>query len=82
MARKTIEPKVIARLAERLPIGGDAPACCAPCGDYEVTAAENARLHFCQCDGAAQFFLSIDAVMQHMNEGRIRMNGGANLPRA
>lgn len=78
---------VIARLAERLPLGNGArgtaqdPAPeCAPCGAYEVTADQDERLSFCHCQEPVSFTLSIDAALQHVNEGRIHLDRGCSLP--
>ena len=67
------------RIGNEPAIVGAGP-CCAPCGDYEITEASNQRLCFSHCDGAGAFHLSIDAVMQHVCEGRIRINDGHPLP--
>lgn len=72
--------KVIARLSERLPLCGDTTPYSAPCGEYEVTCSDDARLCFCHCEQSVQFSLSIDAVMQLVHEGRIRMTKSAALP--
>ena len=46
----------------------------APCGEYEVTCRDGC-VGLCHCQDKRAFTLSIDAFIQHLNEGRIALAG-------
>lgn len=52
----------------------------APSGEYDLTCEDGCRICFCHCQEKIQFSLSIDAVIQHLTEGRIALKAGAKLP--
>ena len=66
----------------------DAVSCCAnaeralaPRGEYEIEQVEGAggvsSVGLCSCATQNRFTLSFDAFLQHVNEGRIAVIGGA-----
>ena len=46
------------------------------CGEYDVTADTDMRVCFCNRSDGERFSLSIDAVYQHLIEGRMRLKNG------
>lgn len=60
---------------------GNGPAL-APFGEYEISRDNDGSVCFSSCATASAFRLSIDALLQHVSEGRIRLIGGQSLPPA
>ncbi len=44
----------------------------APCGEYEVTCNDGC-VGLCHCKDQRAFTISLDAFIQHLNEGRIAL---------
>ena len=53
----------------------------APFGLYTICRTGDC-VSFCSCRDDEEFTMSIDAVIQHLAEGRISLLGGAKLPGA
>lgn len=50
----------------------------APRGEYDMAECGDCRLEFCSCDGGQKkFTLSLDAVRQHLSEGRMAVVAAA-----
>lgn len=60
--------------------GGDGRAHAAPFGEYDIARADDDAVSFTQKDSTSAFTLSLDALIQHICEGRISLIGGAALP--
>jgi hypothetical protein len=57
-------------------IGEQTHARRAGCGEYDVTADTDMRVCFCNRSDGERFSLSLDAVYQHLIEGRMRLKNG------
>ncbi|MEQ8179981.1 MAG: hypothetical protein RIC52_18795 [Amphiplicatus sp.] len=60
---------------------GKGPAI-APVGEYDITRVSDCEIGFCNCATSHAFSMSVDAVHQHLCEGRMRLVGGDRLPAA
>lgn len=45
----------------------------APCGEYALDVKDGARVAFARPESDTAFSLSLDAVLQHVGEGRMRL---------
>ena len=82
MARKTeAQTEPVAVVCERISLGAGEDARIVRVGDYAVSCDPGCRLCFRNCEDGEVFTLSVDAVRQHLAEGRLRMKSGAALPR-
>lgn len=52
--------------------GDDGARTAAPCGEYRVEPKGDC-VDLCECGGACDFTISVDAFQQHVAEGRIRV---------
>lgn len=52
----------------------------APLGEYEITRLSEAEIAFSRPAPECAFKLSVDAILQHLCEGRMRLVGGDRLP--
>lgn len=50
-------------------------------GEYAVSCGDDCRLCFHNERTGAEFRLSVDTLLQHLAEGRVRMKTGAPLPK-
>lgn len=60
---------------------GKGPAI-APVGEYEITRVSEREIGFSNAAASCAFSMSVDAVHQHLCEGRMRLLGGDRLPAA
>ncbi|MEE2690694.1 MAG: hypothetical protein VX640_04035 [Pseudomonadota bacterium] len=52
----------------------------APVGEYDITRLSDCEIGFCNCATRHAFSMSVDAMQQHLCEGRMRLLGGDRLP--
>lgn len=65
-----------------LPCCADADRVTAPRGEYEISEIRKdgvCAVGLCSCATRNRFTLSFDSFLQHLNEGRIAVTGGAKL---
>ncbi|HXI87983.1 MAG TPA: hypothetical protein VNH64_11025 [Parvularculaceae bacterium] len=69
-----------ARIRESIYYRDGLAAACAPSGEYDISCAADNEIAFKSRSGACAFTLSLDALAQHLSEGRISLIGGRALP--